>query len=66
MSHNYIDIGTVEVDACTSARRAQVDAIQTINSDEVTALMWFAWHEAATSDLSPSFKNQFLLDGRSD
>ena len=44
MSHNCSDIGTSEVDAYMNIRRAQLDPIQTINSDELTALMWFARH----------------------
>ena len=41
VSHNCSDIGTIEADAYINTRRAQLDAIQTINSDEVTALTWF-------------------------
>ena len=39
--------GKIEVDAYINTRRAQVDAIQTINSDELTALMWFQRHRTA-------------------
>ena len=41
MSHNYSDIGTIKVDTYINTRRAQVDVIQTINSDELGALMQF-------------------------
>ena len=44
---NNNDIGTIEVDAYINTRRAQVDAIQTINSDEIAALMWFQPHRMA-------------------
>ena len=44
VSHNYSDIGTIEVDARINPRHAQVDAIQTINTDELAALMWFERH----------------------
>ena len=37
MSHYYSDIGTIEVDAYINTRRAQVDATQTINSDELAS-----------------------------
>ena len=39
MSHYYSDIGTIEVDAYINTRRAQVDSIQTINSDEIAAFL---------------------------
>ena len=79
VSHNYSDIGTIKVDAYINTRRAQVDAIQTINSDEWAALMWFQRQLQRTRGFrtialasSPRylrksvFKNQFLLDGCSD
>ena len=47
VSHNYSDIGTNEVDAYINTRHAQVDAIQTINSDELAALVWFQPHQTA-------------------
>ena len=39
MSHYHSDIGMIEVDAYINTGRAQVDSKQTINSDEITALM---------------------------
>ena len=47
MSHYYSDIGTIEVDAYINTRRAQVDSIQTINSDEIAALMRVQRHPTA-------------------
>ena len=44
VSHNYSDIGTIEVDVYINTRHARVDAIQTIKSDELTALTWFQRH----------------------
>ena len=44
MHHNCSDIGTIEVDLYINTLHAQLDAIQTINSDELTALMWFVLH----------------------
>ena len=49
VSHNFSDIGTIEVDAYINTRRAQVDAIQTINSDELAALM-HSWHQMCRRD----------------
>ena len=34
MSHNCSDIGTIKIDAYINTQRAQLDAIQTINSDD--------------------------------
>ena len=47
LSHNYSDIGTIEVDAYINTRRAQVDAILTVDSDESTPFMWFQRHRTA-------------------
>ena len=47
MSHYYSDIGTIEVDAYINTRRAQVDSIQTINSDEIAALIRVQRHRTA-------------------
>ena len=47
-SHYYSDIGTTEVDAYINTRRAQVDSIQTTNSDEITALMRVQRHQTTT------------------
>ena len=47
MSHYYSNIGTIEVDAYINTRRAQVDSIQTINSDEIAALMRVQRHRTA-------------------
>ena len=47
MSHYYSDIGTIEVDAYINTRHAQVDSIQTINSDGIAALMRVQRHRTA-------------------
>ena len=47
MSHYHSDIGTIEVDAYINTQRAQVDSIQTINSDEIAALMRVQRHRTA-------------------
>ena len=52
VSHYYSDMGTIEVDAYINTRRAQMDAIQTINSDELAASNG-NWSALVTSDLSP-------------
>ena len=45
VSHNYSDIGTIEVDAYINARRAQVDAINyKLSTATLTALLWFVGH----------------------
>ena len=47
MSDYHSDIDTIEVDAYINTRRAQVDPIQTINSDELAALMRVQSHRTA-------------------
>ena len=47
MSHYCSDIGMIEVDTYINTQLAQVDSIQTINSDEIAALMRVQRHRTA-------------------
>ena len=52
LCRNYSDIDTIEVDAYVNTQHAQVDAIQTINSDGLRAVMWFEQHRTAIAEHS--------------